>query len=164
MKPTLYLLNVFCLCLWLPLWKTLWSPEYAFCRDGLNLHNSGGWEYILSGGLWSLQRPRDGSEQWCSLRLRSWGCSNSITWEPVRHANSLAPPQTKSETLDVRSGNFGSNRPSRWFWCSLNFKKHESMEHRLWTSLLSLNLISIPSEPVTMNKLFNLVTPLFPHL
>ena len=119
---------------------------------------------FLSDGLWSLQRPWDGSEQWCSLRLRSWGCSNNITWEPVRHANSLAPPQTKSETLDVRSGNFGSNRPSRWFWCSLNFKKHACKEHRLWTSLLSLNLRSIPSEPMTMTKLFNLVTPLIPHL
>ena len=62
-------------------------------RDQLCVHNSGGCEYILLDGPWSLQRPRDGSEQWL-LRLRSCDSGISITRELGRHANSLAPAQT----------------------------------------------------------------------
>ena len=161
MKPILYLLNVFCLCLSLPLWKTLYHQSIHFAEMD--------WKYttpvdrsifspMVSGPLRGLGMVQSSDAH------SDWDPEAAAIASPVRHANCLAPPQTKLATLDVRSGNFGSNRPSRWFWCSLHFKKHESKEHRLWTSLLSLNLRSIPSEPVTMNKLFNLVTPLFPHL
>lgn len=59
----------------------------------------------------------------CFSKRDPWTTSISITWELVRHANSLPHRKpTESEHLGTRLSNLCFNTFSRWFWCLLKLR------------------------------------------